>query len=306
MSRSEGNGNFFVTIGAVSPTFCVCTTNTACSTGYDQLGCFVPSTLPGDGPASFFGWAVGGIPLGLLNGTSYVNDTNSCGSGFSDGVERSIASGWSGASQMVSLTGPNVGKLFTCWDTTLWTQPYYQGVTETDSNAFFSAIYTWLNGTASCITTTPTFTPTKTVTSTPTITATTTPTNSPTITSTPTITMTPTLTYTPVPTATATATPIGLHVWPNPFDPRYAVPVPGSNGIGVFKAYQVPAGATMSIYTVSGELVFGPQGADSTGLIWWNGKNKSGTKVSTGVYYYVIQVGNSKPILMGKVLVVMD
>ena len=33
MSRSEGNGNFFVTIGAVSPTFCVCTTNTACSTG---------------------------------------------------------------------------------------------------------------------------------------------------------------------------------------------------------------------------------------------------------------------------------
>ena len=161
---------------------------------------------------------------------------------------------------MVSLTGPNVGQtVYLLGHDPLDPTLLPRGNRDRFQRLFLRYLYL-VKRNASCITTTPTFTPTKTVTSTPTITATTTPTNSPTITSTPTITMTPTLTYTPVPTATATATPIGLHVWPNPFDPGYAVPVPGSNGIGVFKAYQVPAGATMSIYTVSGELVFGPRG----------------------------------------------
>ena len=119
-----------------------------------------------------------------------------------------------------------------------------------------------------------------------------TPTNTPT--ATPTQTLTPTIT----PTITI---PAGLHVWPNPFNPQYAWP---GNGVGLFRAYMVPSGATMSIYTVSGELVV-KLGEDQPGYIDWNGKNTKGIPVSAGVYYYVIQNNNSK-LLSGKVLVLRD
>lgn len=133
-------------------------------------------------------------------------------------------------------------------------------------------------------------TATNTPTSTPTLTPTLTPTRTPTL--------TPTDTPTPRPTATPTATPIGLHVWPIPFAPKYAVG-------GVLKAFQVPAGAELSIYTVSGETVVGPLQPDPTGLITWDGTNKNGVRVSTGAYYYVIQSGSST-LLEGKLLILMD
>lgn len=43
-------------------------------------------------------------------------------------------------------------------------------------------------------------------------------------------------------------------------------------------------------YTVSGELVNSM--LETGGMVQWNGKNKSGVLISSGVYFYVIQVGN--------------
>lgn len=140
---------------------------------------------------------------------------------------------------------------------------------------------------------TATNTPTSTVSSTATPSPTNTSTFTPSLTATPTITFTPTITPTPVDTATFTPTPVGLHVWPNPFDPKYAVG-------GFLKAYQVPSGSTMSFYTVSGELVRSL--SESNGVILWDGRNNNGMEVSTGTYYYVIQSGTTV-ILTGKILV---
>ncbi len=126
----------------------------------------------------------------------------------------------------------------------------------------------------------------------------------PPLTPTPSATPSPTSTLTPVYTPTATPTPPGLHVWPNPYNPQYAWP---GNGVGLFRAYQVPSGATMSIYTVSGELVI-KLGQDPNypgGYIDWNGDNSKGVPVSAGIYYYVIQNNNST-LLSGKVLVLRE
>lgn len=143
-------------------------------------------------------------------------------------------------------------------------------------------------------TSTSTLTPTPTITYTPTYTPTQTP--SPTATKTPTITPsgTPTSTPTPLITPTPTATPPGLHVWPDPFNPNWAVG-------GQLKVYQVPSGATMNIYTLSGELVIGPLNPDSNGYITWDGRNKNKVWVSNGIYYYVIK-NSGKILLSGKIL----
>ncbi len=89
-----------------------------------------------------------------------------------------------------------------------------------------------------------------------------------------------------------------LHVWPNPFNPNFAVP--NGNGEGVLKASVVPSGSTMSYYSISGELVIALS-ETSPGEIDWNGKNSKGCKASTGTYYYVIQNGNTT-LLTGKIL----
>ncbi len=146
-------------------------------------------------------------------------------------------------------------------------------------------------------TATPTITPTATATGTPTDTFT--PTDSPTITDTPTATPTPTVTNTatvtntPTITPTPTATLAPFQVWPNPFNPVYAVN-------GVLKAYQVPPGSTMTLYTVSGEPV--NTVGETNGLILWDGRNKNGHIVSSGIYYYVIQ-NSGKLLYRGKLLI---
>lgn len=144
-----------------------------------------------------------------------------------------------------------------------------------------------LGVTPNCVIASPT--PTSTPTSTSTVTPTLTPTFTPTITSTTTF------------TATFTPTPVGLYVWPNPFNPKYAVP--GPDGHGDLKAYQVPLTAGMNIYTLSGEALFSsPLTPDSSGHIYWDGTNENGVPVSAGIDYYVIKDGN-KVLLSGKILV---
>ncbi len=146
---------------------------------------------------------------------------------------------------------------------------------------------------------TPTPAPTRTMTFTPTYSLT--PTTSPTPTHTPTVTFTlsatntPTITYTPTNTFTPTSTPVGLHLWPNPFNPKYA-------HAGTLKVYQTPLGADLSIYTVSGELVVAVP-ADNNGLIQWYGQNKYGAIVSGGIYYYVVSKGDTT-LLSGALLVI--
>ncbi|HEY5038399.1 MAG TPA: SBBP repeat-containing protein, partial [bacterium] len=150
---------------------------------------------------------------------------------------------------------------------------------------------------------TPTITNTPTVTNTPTITPTATPTSTPTNSGTPTKTasntptftptLTPTVTFTP--TATFTLTPVcAFHFWPDPFDPKYAVG-------GLLKMSCVPAGATVSFFTVSGELV--KQVQENGGMAIWDGRNQFGTRVSSGIYNYVIQQG-AQVFQAGKFLVV--
>jgi hypothetical protein len=51
----------------------------------------------------------------------------------------------------------------------------------------------------------------------------------------------------------------------------------------------MPEGSILTIYTVSGELVFN---AEETGFrIEWDGRTRGGKMVSSGVYYYVIRRG---------------
>ena len=128
---------------------------------------------------------------------------------------------------------------------------------------------------------TPTETPTSTLTGTPTNTPTVTPTGTPTLTPTITLTATPSLT----PTVTPTATPICvIHVWPDPFSRQYSHDQ-------ALKISCLPAGAQVSIYTLSGELVdqFGPSGDPTE----WPAKNQNGAPVSPGIYFYVIESGQT-------------
>lgn len=151
-------------------------------------------------------------------------------------------------------------------------------------------------------TNTPTITPTFTITPTPTVTATFTPTftttSSPTRTPTLTPSFTPTPTTSQTPTVTVTWTPTNtptceMHIWPNPYNPKYAV-----NQSVKFDCF--PANATLQIYTLSGELVnqITPEGP----LVQWFGVNQQGAPVSPGVYYYVIESGG-QALRRGKLLV---
>ncbi len=143
---------------------------------------------------------------------------------------------------------------------------------------------------------TPTISPTPTITITPTVTVT--PTGTLTVTDTPTITMTTTPTLTPTitltPTFTPTPTPVcQVHLWPNPFIPQYAV-----NGLLYLSC--IPAGSTVSIFTLSGERVVDVP--ENGGMVQWDGRNQSQVIVSTGIYFYVVHSAG-QVFLRGKFLV---
>lgn len=141
---------------------------------------------------------------------------------------------------------------------------------------------------------TPTITFTPTLTYTPTYTGT--PTNTGTNTATSTPTLTPTVTWTPTQTYTFTVTPtptIPLRLWPNPYNPSLAVG-------GTLKVGLMPPGSTFSIYTVSGELVI--KASEVQGYVHWDDRNRFGSFVSAGIYYYVVQQG-TQTLLTGKLLI---
>jgi hypothetical protein len=190
-----------------------------------------------------------------------------------------------------------------------WTQYYYDmtpyaGQVVTIQYTAYSCVQTahyaygfidnaaWLSA-SQVPTMTPTATSTPTPVNTPTATISPTVSNTPTITNTPTVTASPTPTVTPTSTATYTPT-CESHVLPNPYNSKYAVS-------GVLNISCIPAGAMVSLYTVSGERVFSLPG--SSGIVQWNGRNQNGVPVSSGIYFYVIQQG-TKVLGEGKVLIV--
>ncbi len=70
------------------------------------------------------------------------------------------------------------------------------------------------------------------------------------------------------------------HVYPNPFNPNA--------GSGFFHVGNVKIGTKIHIYAMDGMLV--KDGVYSEGLAFtWNGKNKNGSKVVSGLYYLVLE-----------------
>ncbi len=149
----------------------------------------------------------------------------------------------------------------------------------------------------------PTLTPTHTLTVDPTLaltlTALATLTPLPTLTPTHTLTVDPTLaltltalaTLTPLETPTATSTPEEIsvttaHVYPNPFNPE--------KGSFNFYVDNVPDKTKVKIYAMDGSLVNEGEYTKEKGRFKWNGRNKNGTKVVTGLYYLVLQSPDGK------------
>ena len=75
-------------------------------------------------------------------------------------------------------------------------------------------------------------------------------------------------------------------VYPNPFDPDTAVR-------GTLKVVNMPEGSTLNIYTVSGERVKSQQAGNGyNGWTEWDGVSDWGKVAATGVYYYVVRLGD--------------
>lgn len=82
-------------------------------------------------------------------------------------------------------------------------------------------------------------------------------------------------------------------IFPNPFYPSRG------NGFVTFSA--LPAGSRVRLFTTRGELVFDDV-ANASGLLTWNGVNKAGHGVASGVYIAVVSAGGSKKIFKVAVL----
>ena len=138
-----------------------------------------------------------------------------------------------------------------------------------------------------------TLTITETFTDTPTYTAS--PTHTITTSQTPTASITPTATMSSTITITPTPYPIGdIFVYPNPFNPNKAIG-------GELKIINLPIGADIQIYTISGEMVISLTA--QTPIVYWKGRNSFGSLISPGVYYYVIKL-NSNILLTGTIFVI--
>ena len=85
-----------------------------------------------------------------------------------------------------------------------------------------------------------------------------------------------------------------IRVYPNPFNPKAALG-------GVLKFANVPRGAIIGIYTLSGELTAAFQA--KTAYVLWDGTNRLNNPVSPGIYYYHIKWDENRKHLRGKIFV---
>ena len=96
---------------------------------------------------------------------------------------------------------------------------------------------------------------------------------------------------TPTPTPTQTSIPdlSNAHVYPNPYNPN-ATPGPSNTGgSGRFYVDNTPDGTKIFIYSMDGSLVKEGDFKSATGRFTWDGRNKNGSKVVSGLYYLVLQ-----------------
>ena len=99
---------------------------------------------------------------------------------------------------------------------------------------------------------------------------------------------TPTMTGTPGYIATVAGTPplTEAYVYPNPFNPNAITA--GYGGTGLFHVGNVQIGTKIHIYAMDGSLVKDGVYNAGTGFTW-DGKNKNGSKVVSGLYYLVLE-----------------
>ncbi len=74
-------------------------------------------------------------------------------------------------------------------------------------------------------------------------------------------------------------------VYPNPFMPK--------NGDTIMRITNIPAGAKIEIYTITGRAVR-ELTADSSGLAVWDTRNDEGTLVASGIYLAILRSGGEK------------
>lgn len=79
-----------------------------------------------------------------------------------------------------------------------------------------------------------------------------------------------------------------VKVFPNPLRPRL--------GHTQFTFTTLPSDATLKVYTILGELL-AEFDADSAGMASWNGKNRSGTSVASGVYLVYMKSGKNSKVI---------
>ena len=77
---------------------------------------------------------------------------------------------------------------------------------------------------------------------------------------------------------------IGTQIYPNPYNPDKGE---------FFHLGNVPAGETMTIYNMIGELVYSQRLKGNPALDTWDGLNNNGVKVVTGIYFLVVS-GNKQ------------
>jgi len=104
-----------------------------------------------------------------------------------------------------------------------------------------------------------------------------------------------TATATPTFTPTCTVTPVGeILVYPNPFNPARAVG-------RTLKITGLQPDDIVRFYTVTGEKVIETTGI--SGRWEWDGKNRDGSSVASGIYIWVVERRNGEK-FMGKVIVI--
>lgn len=75
-------------------------------------------------------------------------------------------------------------------------------------------------------------------------------------------------------------------VFPNPYNPDTAIR-------GTVKITGMPFGSIFNVFTVSGEIVRSQTAGNGVnGWTEWDGKNNVGQIAATGIYYYVVRLGN--------------